>query len=289
MAFVTYRCYGFDTEPSGGSLEPRLFKAERMGGEKIPEKGSNRYRAIVSDAVWHLVDIASGTGPHDSFSRALEEARMKGEGEDAEAMVQWIKGTDDGSIVNVCRLCMYECGGLITGRAMNPGTAMIQQIREMAESGGRFLEKHGPKTASGFSFGQGYADDLASDPWVFTTEDTLWLLDTSPSLKEKTTLSVLVHYLLGRRYAPEIRAVKKLGVYNPRLDTAYTMPVSDVPREVMASVESEYVEAALSYQRPARPESPSTTIVKAIGKIVLWLILIGIGFLGVLIILACLQ
>ena len=287
MVFLSVRCNSFNMEPSSGYLNPKLFKAEHMGGEKIPTK-NNLARVIERDTVWHLMDLASGTSPGDSFSRVLGEAEARGEREAVEALVRGASGLSDDSVINVCRLCRRECRELLPTSA-DPDGATISQMREMAERGGRFLRTHGPKTASGFSFGQGYADDLVADPWVFTTEDTLWVLDASPSLTKNTAMGALVHYLVGRRFSPEIGAVKRLGVYNPRLDAAYTIAVADVPPRVVASAEREYVETALSYRKPGRPESPSTTIVKAIGKIILWLILIGIGFIGVLTILACLR
>ena len=282
MNSISSRCGGFDLQPVGGYLKPKSFQATHLGGEEIPEKKSNLRPLVVKDAVWHLVDLASGTDPETAFSHAIEMAEAKGEGADARALVQRASGLSDDAIASVCRLSAYDYNDL-WGKPQEPSAETLSQIREMAERGARFLEKHGPKSANGFVFGAGFTDDLAADPWVFTAGGTLWALKTSSSrLNKNDTLHILLHYLVGRHYIPEIGAVKSIGVYNARLDTAYTMSIAGIPRKTMQSVERDYVEAILSNRRPTRHFGFWFNLVRAAVIVICLLWILGLLLLMVI-------
>lgn len=78
----------------------------------------------------------------------------------------------------------------------------------------------------------------------FTTADTLW--DFKVSVKPPTskhTLQVCMYWLLGLHsiHADIYRAIDKLGFFNPRLGTVYTISVSDIPDEVLHEIEMDVI------------------------------------------------
>ena len=60
-------------------------------------------------------------------------------------------------------------------------------------------------------------------------------------LKEHT-LQLLVYYIMGLHSVhPEFNGVKKLGIFNPRLNTAYTVDIATIPQETMDAVSREVI------------------------------------------------
>ena len=53
------------------------------------------------------------------------------------------------------------------------------------------------------------------------------------------TLQLLIYYLMGRRSIhPEFQTIENLGIFNPRQNTIYQLPISEISDEVIKEVET---------------------------------------------------
>lgn len=259
MDSVSKRCYGYDLQPAGGYLSPKRLKAERMGGREVPRKGESIDPVFTERAVRHLFELASGKCVRDTFSDAMDGAALLGEEAEAEVLRAGVSGLDDASIANACRLCRYDGNPYRTrDRTAEPDERTTSNIREMAERSLAFAEARGGAASVGFTIGYGY-NGIAADPGTFTTRDAMWILDVASAAPEKKdTLRLLVHFLLGS-ISPEFAKVRRIGIYNPRLDTAYGIAVAEIPRSTLKSVESDYVKHVLADEKPTRGQSAAAS------------------------------
>ncbi len=106
-----------------------------------------------------------------------------------------------------------------------------------------FLKKNGPVVFDGFTFEGDYNDIISSGDGDYLTADTLWDFKVSESKPEiNHTLQVLVYYILGiHSIHKEFQIIKKLGIYNPELNTAYTISLSDIADEVFYNVSNDVI------------------------------------------------
>ena len=284
MDSVSKRCYGYDLQPAGGYLSPKRLKAERMGGDDIPRKDENIDSVFTERAVRHLFELATGKCVRDTFSGTMDGAALVYEEAEAARLRAGVSGLDDASIANVCQLCVYDGNPHRTrGKIVEPNETTRSNIREMAERSLAFAEARGGTAAVGFAFGSG-PDGMAADLGTFIAGDAMWILDTAATAPgKKDTLRLLVHYLLGRSSSPEFAGVRRIGIYNPRLDTAYSIDVAEIPRKALKSVDHDYVGYIITDRKPVRHYSPGVSLLQDLLALVSWLVLIGcIGFFALL-------
>ena len=56
------------------------------------------------------------------------------------------------------------------------------------------------------------------------------------------TLQVLVYYIMGlHSFDPDFLSIKNLGFYNPRKNIVYQLPVSDIPLDLIRTIENEVI------------------------------------------------
>ena len=81
------------------------------------------------------------------------------------------------------------------------------------------------------------------DDGDFLTKDTLWDFKVTASKPNKDhTLQLLIYYLMGRRSIhPEFQTIEKLGIFNPRQNTIYQLPISEISDEVIKEVETNVI------------------------------------------------
>jgi len=124
-----------------------------------------------------------------------------------------------------------------------PDEITVKHISQMVERSLTFFQEYGPITLRGFTFTGGYTDTVEAGDGDFLTADTLW--DFKVSAYRPTsdhTLQLLTYYLMGRRSVhPEFRAITHLGVFNPRLNSVYRLPVSAVPAEIVKEVSRDVI------------------------------------------------
>ena len=106
-----------------------------------------------------------------------------------------------------------------------------------------FTKLYGPITKSEFTFENGYTSLVDSGDGDFLTNDCLW--DFKVSVKKPTknhTLQLLMYYLMGKHSKkPEFNNIKKIGVFNPRLNIVYQLNVSEIDSSIIQQVEYEVI------------------------------------------------
>lgn len=239
-------------QPRGGYINPRSLEVKELEGLGTlhDQKDENISAGLVGIAVDYMTRFACGTPAKEAFHISFLGAELVGETSNAESLANVISGLDDDSIIAACKLAGYDSAfraGLQAYRSVediSPNDATIENVREMVERGCRFFEEYGPVTHDGITFKGAYTFMVSTGDGDFTTKDTLW--DFKVSVKPPTnahTLQVCMYWLLGLHSddAEIYRAIDKLGFFNPRLGTVYTIPVSDIPGTVLHEIETDVI------------------------------------------------
>lgn len=97
--------------------------------------------------------------------------------------------------------------------------------------------------SDGFTFEHdGYSDLVTAGDGDYLTQNTLW--DFKVSKKKPTnkhTLQILMYWIMGQHSGKtEFENIKNIGIFNPRLNTVYQIPVDEIPASVITEIE-EYV------------------------------------------------
>ena len=182
-----------------------------------------------------------------------------------------INGLDDDSIINACKLVTFDCWkrspmnaiAAKTAADINPNKETIENIRILIQRCMNFFEKYGPITANGFTFEPengdielyhkmiithkgtfgGYTPMICSGDGDYLTSDTLWDLKvskTKPSTQH--TLQILIYWIMGKHSGKMIfENINKIGIYNARFNTIYTLDIKKIPTEVIKQVETEVI------------------------------------------------
>ena len=157
-------------------------------------------------------------------------------------------GTDDQSIVNACKLATFDVwyrnptSALMAKSAeeTNPDHETIKSIRIMLDRCMEFWDGHGPIIDTGFTFEpSGYTRTVNSGDGDYLTADAIWELKvTKKKPSKKYTLQLLMYWIMGQHSEKgEFNGITTLGLFNPRLNMAYTLRVDQIPEETIETVE----------------------------------------------------
>lgn len=251
-------------QPWGGYIKPSCFKEIKFNDNRTLGE-DNVCPQIVGMAVDYLTRFIVDGDVNNAFDISIRgyERRITilgketyysdvSEGTDIQTLISKIKGLDDISIIATCQACAYDAwfrnlfGAVKAAPASDniPNHETICNIRTMVQRGMDFWEKFGPVTVSGFTFGDsGYTKTVSTGDGDYLTKDTIWdfkVLKTK--IKSKHTLQLLMYWIMGQHSGKEeFLHINKLGVFNPRLNTAYILDVKDISQNVIQSVENEVI------------------------------------------------
>ena len=272
MASVTARINQIK-QPRGGFIKPSDMVVELQNDGIQLNHEENVHASIVGMSVDYLTRFMNGATLEDAFGISLRGAQMadsfgvKGSLSAALKMLHDIKGLDDASIVNASKLVTFDVWFRNPQAAMmsktyketNPDKATVENIRTMVNRSMSFFKKYGPVTKDGFTFEPvngkesdyqrmcetkkgswgGYTGTVESGDGDFLTKDTIWDFKVSKApVKKEHTLQLLMYWRMGlHSIYPELWNIQYLGIYNPRLNTAYRIAVTDIPEDVIEEVE----------------------------------------------------
>ena len=200
----------------------------------------------------------SGSSLRDSFEISLlgvQRLALLGSGnilKISEELLRDIKGLDDTSIINACKMVTFDVwkrnmmGAMMakTYSETNPDKETIKNIRIMVERSISFWEKYGPITESGFTFEKdGYTETVNSGDGDYLTADTMWDFKVSKSKPtSKHTLQLLMYWIMGQHSGKsEFANITKLGIFNPRLNTVYILDIKNVSKNIIEEIEKEVI------------------------------------------------
>ena len=260
MASVTERI-GQIKQPYGGHVKLSEFeKVQRDDGVTL-NLSENISGSLVGLAVDYLTRLYfTGGDRMKVFSISLRgavAAKMLFGFTDAvdvfkELIVRVTSSYDDESIASVCSLAAFDvyyrnpfAAAHSEGYALvKPDTATIHNIRTLTRRSISFFNDYGPVTAIDFTFEpSGYTETVNTGDGDFLTANTLWDMKVYRSrLTSKHTLQILMYWVMGRHSGQEIfKDITKIGLYNPRSNTAYILDTGKIPEGVIKTVEDEII------------------------------------------------
>ncbi|WP_051533686.1 hypothetical protein [Ligilactobacillus apodemi] len=202
-------------------------------------------------AVDYLTRLVMGAFKPTVFETCLEGAAKVNELKQAKELLEWIDWLDDYSIDMTCKLVGYDVAFKRGPKYftpidnIQPSKEVIRNIKIMVRRSKQFLKKENkPLVLNGFNFHGAYNSVIKAGEGDYLTEDTLWDFKVSESKPTiEYTLQILVYYILGLHsiHHNEFNKIKKLGIYNPELNTAYTIALSDIPEKVFYDVSKDVI------------------------------------------------
>ncbi len=253
MSSVTKRI-GEVKQPRGGYINPSQFKITQLEDNKTLNAEENVHASIMGMVIDYLTRFMLGAEVEEAFKISLMGAQTaallgnKNAPKEIGGYLSKIKSLDDESIINACKCTTFDVwfrnpmGAMLarTATDTNPDKDTIDNIKVMVERSLSFFKEYGPITVDGFTFEpSGYTATVDSGDGDFLTTDTLWDFKVSKSNPtNKHTLQLLMYWIMGQHSKKaEFKSIKKLGIFNPRLNVVYTLDVSEVPKEVIKEVE----------------------------------------------------
>lgn len=230
-------------QPRGGYVPLRMMeRADYNDGIVLgPETISPD---IVGLAVDYLTRFMMHSSLEDAFIISLRGATMLRRRDEGERYLSGIKGLDDASILDACRLVWFDSvvrGAIPVGDPEDilPDEVTCSNIRTMVERTISFFGLVGPVVMDAPTFRGGYTEIVDRGDGDLVTEDTFWDIKTSKNPpRTVNTLQLAMYWIIGRHSVhPELRRLGRIGVYNPRLNASWTLNMADVPKETIEAIE----------------------------------------------------
>lgn len=236
-------------QPRGGYIKPKEFKEIVLDDGITLNSNENIHASLVGLSVDYLTRFMTGTIAEEAFYISLLGSNRVNERKNAERLVSKIKGLDDKSIINACKVVGYDVcfrAGIMGYKPVNeiqPNAETVENIRIMVNRCLAFWKEYGPVVVDGFTFEGGYTDIISSGDGDYLTDDTLWDLKVSKEApKNQYTLQLLIYYIMGcHSIHKEFQNIKKLGIFNPRLNKVYLLDISSINNEIIQEVSSEVI------------------------------------------------
>lgn len=245
-------------QPYGGYLNKKQFDITVIDDGKILNETENIHASLIGLVVDYLARFMMGTPIEKAFKISLQGAMCldlflnsatdkKGLTlKNAKKLLEGIRGLDDESVGNACKLVGYDVcfragiEGYKPVEEINPNRDTIGNIVIMVKRSLNFWEKYGPIIKDGFTFEGGYTDIVSSGDGDYLTKDTLWDFKVSKDEpKSKYTLQLLMYHIRGcHSIHPEF---EKLGIFNPRKNKVYLTNISSISPEIIQKVSSEVI------------------------------------------------
>lgn len=257
MSSVTKRISMIE-QPYGGYINKKSLKVTQLEDDATLNQSENISPSLIGLAVDYMTRFMMGTAKEEAFSISLKGACLldmytldekKSGMKNAIKLLGNIKGLDKKSIINACKLVGYDgcyragIKGYKPVEEISPDKETIENITIMINRCLSFWQKYGPITKDGFTFEGGYTDTISAGDGDYLTEDTLWDFKVSKDEpRPKYTLQLLVYYIMGMHSIhKEFKSIKKLGIYNPRLNKVYSIDIDMISSEIIDEVSKEVI------------------------------------------------
>ena len=248
-------------QPYGGYLNKKQFDITTIDDGKILNEEENIHASLIGLAVDYLTRFLMGASVEEAFKISLQGALCldlflnnasdkKGLAlRNAKKLLKGIKGLDDESVNNACKLVGYDVcfrAGIMGYKPVeeiNPDSDTIGNIVIMVERSLDFWKEYGPIIKDGFTFEGGYTDIVSSGDGDYLTRDTLWDFKVSKEEpKSKYTLQLLMYYIMGcHSIHPEFKQIEKLGIFNPRKNKVYIANISLISPEIIEKISRDVI------------------------------------------------
>ena len=238
-------------QPTGGYVNPKLFSVTEINNGELflGEVHENINAGLVGLAVDYLTRTLLYNKPLEAFRISIIGASLIGEEALAIKKAKTITDLSENSIVAACQLAGYDvcfrAGVAFYKPVLDilPDEGTVRNIEIMVKRSLKFFREYGPVVEEGFTFEGGYTDIVSTGDGDFITADTLWDFKVSTSEpKKEHTLQLLMYYLMGlHSIHKNLHTIKRLGIFNPRLNKVYLLNISDIPLDVIKTVEKDVI------------------------------------------------
>lgn len=244
------------TQPNGGYVNPReMRKVDLESGTKLNPR-ENISPAMMGLIVDYMSRYALTGDPNDAFKVSLMGVQVMerfaprhGHRKRALDLLASIDGVNPKSVAAAYQLACYDSAYRIGPRTwvdnsgFGPDAATAQNAVTMVERTVRFVDRFGPIVADGMTFEGGYTDKVTAGDADFCTKDVLWDMKVSkyPPTADHT-LQLMMYYLMGRHAECKwAEGIESIGVWNPRLDSAWTKRIDEVDGKVIKAIERDVI------------------------------------------------
>lgn len=217
-------------QPRGSYIPPGVLEVESLSkGVDTLNPEENVGPDLIISAVQYMARVKLGTPAEVVFRVPMFVARrLEGDAfvfKALDLIKTGIDDLDDESIINAVKLSAFGAPFFADPKSyesiegINPDEATIQNVRTMVGHWLHFCDKYN-------------AESPASD--------TFWDFEVSKS--HSTEWQMFLSLMTWRRglRLPHLwwfRGIRYLGIYNPRLDNLYRIPVDAIPKDVIAEVD----------------------------------------------------
>lgn len=244
-------------QPKGGYLKLSKFQETEYSDGILLNEKENLSTNVVGSAVKYLTMFSTGETVEQAFAYSMLGARIANSLSSRRAVdeswkfIRQVQGLDDTSIVNACKLASFDVWHTSTISAVMsksaeetvPDKGTIENIRTMVNRSISLFDTHGGVVKSGFDFGDGYTTYVKSGTGDFLTKTCLWCfkpMKTRPTIRH--TLQLLMSYLLCTNSGLDIfSGVTDIGIFNPRLNMSWVLPVDWIDESIISEVKSEVI------------------------------------------------
>lgn len=238
-------------QPGNGYIDPRTMTETDLSDSSALALRENISPAAMGLVVDYMSRYAMTDDAEDAFAISLDGALVLDRGrpgrhyDRAIDLMCSIDGVNPHSIEAAYQLVAYDAAfragpsAYIDVSDRRPNRQTCQNAITMIQRTIHFAELLGPVVASGMTFQGGYTRKVTAGDADFCTRDTLWDMKVSkyPPSKEHT-LQLAMYYLMARHAgAPWVASIESVGVWNPRLDKAWTKRITEIGDDVLATIE----------------------------------------------------
>ena len=254
-------------QPTGGFIKPKeMTKVELMNSSKLYDISlENVHASLVGLAVDYLTRFMITKEIFESFQISMLGAGVIHKDKQCCNLLYKIKGLDDSSIESALKVVGFDVCFRAGPEAykpvseIQPNKETIENVKTMVNRSLEFFKEYGPVILNGFTFKGAYTSIITSGDGDYLTKDTLW--DFKVSRNEPTnkhTLQLLIYLLMGKRSIhEEFKDIKKIGIFNPRLNAIYTYDISNLPDETIKQIETDVI-GYKNIQNSFKPSSEET-------------------------------
>lgn len=236
-------------QPRGGYIPTKSFSSIKLETINELAESENIPPNLIGITVDYLTRLMLNpdAGAKEAFKISLMGASRANKLMIAKVLVDQIHDLDDQSITAAINLVKYDsvlrAGFIPEDTMLVPNDDTLHNIKQMVIRSLNFFDEYGPMTLDSFTFPGGYTDKITSGDGDFLTADTLWDFKVlKANIKPQHTLQLLVYYLMGiNSIHDEFQSLKKLGIFNPRLNTVYLLEIETIPKEVIMAVNTDVI------------------------------------------------
>lgn len=255
-------------QPYGGYLPVKDFKVTSFEDnfDLIDLKNENISASLIGTTVDYLTryyakgQFGERVSVMASFDIAWAGARNLGEEvmSKASMLMSEIKDSENFSdevIKNACYLSSldvaYRRGSQFYDPTINcvPDSETTNKIKIMVKRSLNFFELSGGMVHSGFVLSTAGSKYINNGDGDFITPNALW--DMKVSINKPTsrhTLQIFIYYLMGLRtllleneLMYDLESISEIGIFNPRLNKAYTLDIEKIDPETIKLVSKEVI------------------------------------------------